>query len=113
MFSAAFVCLSRGRVCQCVCLFVRTITSERLNVGRSNLAVRYIVQKSYPSSKVKVKGERSRSPGTENEKLLSHPHGQCIVGRAPYLGRTQQSATGDSIAWPPGGDGLRWWENLV
>jgi len=59
-------------VCQCVCLSAR-LTSERLNVGRSNLAVRYIVQKSRPSSKVKVKGQRSRSPGTKNEKLLSHP----------------------------------------
>jgi len=40
-----------------VCQFVRTISSERLNVGRSNLAVRYIIQKSRPSSKVKVKGQ--------------------------------------------------------
>ena len=65
-------------VCQCVCLsvceFIRTITSERLNVGRSNFAVRYAVPKSRPSSKVKGKGQRSRSPGTKNEKLLSHPH---------------------------------------
>jgi len=28
-------------------------------------------------------GERSRSPETKNEKLLSHPHWQCIVRRAP------------------------------
>jgi len=38
-----------------VSMFVCTITSKRLNVGRSNLTVRYIVQKSLPSSKVKVK----------------------------------------------------------
>jgi len=45
-------------VCQCVSVFVRTITSERLNVGRSNLTVRlYTVQKSHPTSKVKVKGQ--------------------------------------------------------
>ena len=104
MFSAASVCLS-------VCMFVRMITSERLNIGQSNLAIRYIVQKSRPSSKVKVKGQRSRSPLRKNEKLLSHPHSQCIVGRAPKLGRTQQAVTDDTIAWPPGGDGLRRWEN--
>ena len=55
-------------------LYRPTITSERLNIGRSNFAVRYIVQKSCLSSKVKMKGQRSRSPGTKNEKLLSHPH---------------------------------------
>ena len=58
--------------------------------------VRYILQKSRRSSQ--VKGQRS--PWTKNEKLLIHPHGQCIVGRA--LGRTQQAATDDTIAWPPG-----------
>ena len=59
MFSAASVCLF-------VCLFVRTITSERPNVGRSNLAVTYIVQKSRPSSKVKVKGQSSQGQKTKN-----------------------------------------------
>jgi len=72
MFSAASVCLS---VCVfasvLATVFVRTITSERLNVERSNLAVRYVVQKSRPSSKVKVKGQGHQ--GQENEKLLSHP----------------------------------------
>jgi len=58
-----FVCLC---VCLSVCLCVCTITSERLNIGRSNLAVRYIVQKSRPSSKVKVKGEGHQ--GQKNEK---------------------------------------------
>jgi len=47
-----------------VSVFVRTITSERLNVRRSNLVVRYTVQKSSPNSKVKVKRQRSRSPRT-------------------------------------------------
>jgi len=66
MFSAASVCLS---VCQCVCLLVcpHANIQTTKNVGRSNLAVRYIVQKSRSSSKVKVKGQRSRSPGTKNE----------------------------------------------
>jgi len=85
------------------------ITSERLNLGRSNLAVRYIVQKSRRSSKVKIKGQGHQ--GQKIEKLLSHPHWQCIVGRVPWLGRTQQAATHDTIAWPPRGDGLRRWEN--
>jgi len=62
-------------ICQFVYQFVCTITSERLNVGRSNLAIRYAVQKSRSSSKFKVKGQRSRSPGTKkDEKLLSRPH---------------------------------------
>jgi len=61
MFSVASVCLS---VCLIVffylfdvSVFVRTITSERLNIRRSNLAVRYIVQTSCPSWNVKVKGQ--------------------------------------------------------
>ena len=59
-----------------VCERVRTITSERLNIGRSNLVVRCIVQKSHPNSKVKVKGQRSKVKVTrdKNERQLSHPH---------------------------------------
>jgi len=47
-----FVCLS-------VCLFVHTITSEQLNIGWWNLAVRCIVQRSCPSSNLgsNVKGQ--------------------------------------------------------
>jgi len=45
---------------------VRTITSERLNIGRSNLALRYAVQKSRPSSKVKVKGQGHQGQKTKN-----------------------------------------------
>jgi len=60
-------------------LFVRKITSERLNVRRSNLAVRYTVQKSRSTLKVKVKGQSSkvqvtRDKKTKKNKLLSHPH---------------------------------------
>jgi len=40
------------------CLFVRTITSERRNVRRSNLAVRYIAQKSRQT--LKGQGQRSK-----------------------------------------------------
>ena len=81
MFSAASVCF----VCQCVCLFVclfvyqfvsmfvRTITSEGLNVGRPSLAVRNTVQICRPSSKVKVKGQRSRSPGTKTKNCRVSP----------------------------------------
>jgi len=66
-------------LCQSLCLFVHTITSERLNIGRWNLAIRCIVQKSRPSSNVNVKGQRSRSPRTKTrKKLLSHPHWKCI-----------------------------------
>jgi len=47
------------------------------------MTVRYNVQKSRPSlklgqwSKVKVIKDK------KSEKLLSHPHSQCTVGRAP------------------------------
>jgi len=87
MFSAA-------SVCQFVCLFVRTIAVEWLNVGRSNLAVRCTVQKSRPRSTVKVKGQRSRSPGTEKEKnaesspLTMHSRA-CAVAR-PYAARSNR-----------------------
>jgi len=49
-----------------VCLFVRAITSERLNIGRSNLAVRYIVQKSRLSSKLKFKGQGHQGQKAKN-----------------------------------------------
>jgi len=73
-----------------VCLFVRTITSERLNVGRSNWAVTYTVQKSRPSSKVKVKGQRSKIKVTRDKKkrktaksspltILSKAFAHCAV----------------------------------
>jgi len=63
LFVSVFVCF----------LFVCMITYERLNIGQSKLAARYTVQKSLPNSKITVNGQRSRSPGTENEKLLSQP----------------------------------------
>jgi len=79
MFSAASVCLS-------VCLFVNTITSERLNVRWWNLAVRCIVQKSRPSSNLGVKGQRSRSPGTKKNEKVRHFSG-AVLGGASYVVR--------------------------
>ena len=34
-----------------------------------------------------------------------------VHSRACAVGRTQYAATDDTIAWPPGGDGLRRWEH--
>jgi len=53
-----------------VCLFVNTVTSKGLNVGWWNFAVRCIVQKSRPSSNVKIKGQRS--PGTRKNEKVRH-----------------------------------------
>ena len=58
-----------------VFLFVRTVTSERFSVGWWNFAVRCIVQKSRPSSNVKVTGDK------KNETMLSHTDWQCMVRR--------------------------------
>jgi len=82
MSSAVSVCLS-------LCQFVRMITSERLNVGLWNLAIRCMVQKSHPSSNLGVKGQGHQ--GQKNEKLLSHPHWQYIVRHA-LLRRTLHAA---------------------
>ena len=69
LFASVSVCVC-VRVCVCVCLsvcqFVRMITSERLKAGRSNLTVRYIVQKSHQSSKVKVKVQGHQGQKTKN-----------------------------------------------
>ena len=69
------------------------------------MAVRYTVQKSRPSAKVDVKdqGHRGKRKNTESSALTVH-------SRVFAVGRTQQAATDDTIAWPPGGDGLRRWE---
>jgi len=71
--------------CLFVCLFVRTIISERLNVRWSNLAVRCTIQKSCPSSKVEVKGQ---GPQTKNKKtaessLLTMYRRTCTIAM-PY-----------------------------
>ena len=104
MFSAASVCLS---VCLFVCLFVCLSVCKYVcphdnfrttkHIGRSNLAVRYVVQKSRTSSKVKFKGQRSRSPGTKKRKtaessaLTMHSRA-CAIAR-PYAARSTQQHT--------------------
>ena len=71
-------------------MFVRTITSKRLNVGRSNLAVRYSVQKSHPSSKVKVKCQGHQGQKTAKSSPLA------------VHSSLQHASTGDTIACRPG-----------
>jgi len=79
-------------VCQFVSMFVRTITSERLNIGQTNLAVRYTVQKSRPSSKVKVKGQghqgQKKRKTAESSPLTMHSR-TCAVAR-PYGARSNR-----------------------
>ena len=42
----------------------------------------------------KCQGQRSRSPGTKNDKLPSHPHWQCLLVRcAPYAVRCRRQHT--------------------
>ena len=102
-----FVCLF---VCHCVCLFVRTVTSERLNTGRSNLSVRYAVQKSRPSSKVKSKVKDQGHHGQKRRKTVeSSP--LTMHSKVCAVGGTQQAATDDTIASPLRGDRLRRWKN--
>jgi len=94
-----FICLS-------VCLFVNTITSERLNVGRWNLAVRALYKNlawvRMSTSKVKV-------TGTKNEKLLSH---LPLKRRAPYSAYSSRryhcvAAGGDRVTAVHADGGLR------
>ena len=69
MFSAASVGLFVSVcVCQFVSVFVGTITSQRLNVGRSNLAFRYNAQTLRPSSKVKVQRSKVKVTGDKKTK---------------------------------------------
>ena len=82
-----------------VCFFVRTITSERLNVGRLNLAVRYTVglRKSRPSSKVKGQCHQ----GQKNQKTAESPP-LTMHSRACAVSRTQHATIDDTIACRPG-----------
>jgi len=45
-----------------VCLFVNTITSERLNIRWWNLVARCILQKWHPNSNLGIIGPNHRSP---------------------------------------------------
>jgi len=61
-------------------------------------------------SRLKVKGQRSRSPGTKKRKNAeSFP--LTMHSKACAIGGTQQAETDDTTAWPPGGDRLCRWEN--
>jgi len=74
----------------CVCQFVRMITSERINVGRSNLAVRYIVvQKSRPSSKVKGQGHQGQKRKTAESSPLTMHSKACVIAR-PCMARSNR-----------------------
>jgi len=77
MFSAA-------SVCQFVCLFVNMITGERLglNVGWWNVTVTCILQKSRPSSNVKVKGQGHRGQKTRKCGISFASH---RLGRGPRV----------------------------
>ena len=57
------------------------------------------------SSKVKITGDK------KSKKLSAESYPLTMHSRACVVGRTQQSATDDTIVWPPGGYGLRRWEN--
>ena len=80
-----------------VCLFVRTITYERLNIGRSNLAVRDTVQNlaRVLRSKSKVKGQghqgEKKQKIAESSPLTMHSKA-CAVAR-PYAARSMQQQT--------------------
>jgi len=87
-------------------VFVRTITSERLNAGWRNLAVRCTVQKSRASSKAKVKCQGYQGQKwKKNCWVIPTDNVYYSVRRRPY------AVADDAIAWPPRGDRLRRWEN--
>ena len=55
-------------------------------------------------SKVKVIGDKKKRKTAKSSPLTMH-------SRACVVGHMQQAATDDTIAWPPAGDGLHWWDN--
>ena len=58
--------------------------------------------------KSRVKGQIHRG----QKKRKTAESSSLTVHRTAYVvGRTQQAATDNTIAWPPGCDGLRRWEN--
>jgi len=85
-------------VCQFVCLFVNTITSERLNTVRWNLARRCTAQKSRWISIFGVKGQSSRSPGTKKTKMFGFYSGavhlavRCILQKSPPYWKKDKSS---------------------
>ena len=91
MFSAVSVC--QFVCCQFVCQHDNSRTIKRRTVGWWNLTVRYIVQKSRPSSNLGSKVKCQGHQGQKYENLLSHPHWQCMVRREPYAVLCTQQQT--------------------
>jgi len=56
-------------------------------------------------SKFKGQGHQGQKRKTSESSPLKMHSTACVVGRM------QQAATDDTIAWPPGGDGLCRWES--
>ena len=98
-----------------MCLFVCTITSERLNIGWWNLAVRCTVQKSRPSSYVNVKGQGHRDKkqrSAESSPMHSYACSVCSTQQAQTIRsalwcHSKHDVTPLSACWWQ----LRWWEN--
>ena len=98
MFSAASVCLF---VCLfvCVCLFVNTITAERVNIGWWNLEGRCVLQKSRPGSNLGVIAAWLRIPPKcgvrlrrlENQRRLSSLSLHCQQILPCYCDKCTQS----------------------
>ena len=65
----------------CVCLVVCPQDNFRTIKGRSNLAVRYVVQKSRPNSKVKVKGQGRQGQKTAQPSPFTMHSRACAVAR--------------------------------
>ena len=65
------------------------------------------------SPEFECQGQRSKFKVTRDKKrkLPSHFPIDNAQYKACAVGRTQQAATDDTTTWPPGGDGLRLWEN--
>jgi len=64
------------------------------------------VQKSRQSSNVKLKGH-----GHQGQKKRKIAESSPLTMRSKGVRRRPYAATDDTITWPPGGDGLRQWEN--
>ena len=100
-------------VCQFASVFVcphdifRTITLRTMKLGGQLHSARISPEFECQGqmSKVKVTGDKKRK--TAESSLLTMHSRACAVGR------TQEAATDDTIAWPlrVRGDGLRRWEN--
>ena len=92
MVSAASVCLS-------VCLFVYLSVCPHDNFRTiKRRTVRCIVQKSRPSSNVKVKGQKSRPPGDKNEKARQVCSAVVLCGAVVCSDRRGRGYAGGKIS---------------